>query len=923
MDDLVSEFLVETSENLEALDNDLVVLEQSPDDSEIVGRIFRVMHTIKGTCGFLGLSRLASVAHAAENILDKIRDHKIPVSSEAISHILKATDVIKQLVSHLEEQGAEPAGDDADLVKALNHFAETGGSSPAPAAAAPAPAAAPASKTPDLDEEIDFTPVMAPWVPAEDVAAASAAAAPAPAAPAPTPAKPAPVAEEVRKAAVAKGLEVAKKEKEEGGDGHGGGAAGGAANQSIRVGVNVLEHLMQMASELVLTRNQLLQLQRDNLDSSFSAPLQRLNHITTELQEGVMKTRMQPIGTAWAKFPRIIRDLGMELNKKIELKMEGAETELDRQLLDVIKDPLTHMVRNSADHGIEMPDARVAAGKSETGTVTLNAFHEGGHIIVKISDDGKGLNVDAIKKKAVSNGLATQAEVDHMPDKQVFQFIFQPGFSTAEKVTSVSGRGVGMDVVVTNIQKIGGTVELDSALGKGSEFTIKIPLTLAIMPVLIVGCRDQRYAIPQMRVSEVVRASHMRDAHANTNDSPEENKKKKIEYFIENIKDAQVLRLRGNLLPLITLSKVLGLPDIAEQKNPFVVVCELGTQRFGIIVDHVYDTEEIVVKPVSKVLSEISVFSGITILGDGSVIMILDPNGLARAMGDTAVLQKKQVQMLDGAGTENKVGFLLFSAGGRAKKVVPLELVARLEEIDMKKVEWAGDKPVIQYRGDLMRLTTLEENQALPTSGTHEIIVFIDENRIMGLVVEKVLDIVEQMMDIKASAGKKSILGSMVVHGETCDLIDVGHYFSTTYNEWLAEKGAFTAASESKPGANSNLRLLLVDDSPFFRKFMKPVLSVEGYQVTTAEDATEALKMLRADKKFDAVITDIDMPGITGVEFVKQCKADPKLSHIPFIALTSYNKEKLGGDIAEIGFSGYVSKSNRDKLVGTIRQVLG
>jgi two-component system chemotaxis sensor kinase CheA len=896
MDDLVSEFLAETSENLEALDNDLVELEQSPGNAEIVGRIFRVMHTIKGTCGFLGLARLAAIAHAAENILDKIRDGHMSVSSEAISLILKATDGIKGLVAHLEAQGAEPAGEDSALLSALNQFAESGGAAPAPSA--------PANKTPDLDEAIDFDPVPAPWL----GTAAPVAAAPAPAAPVAVP-------QPVKDAAVAKGLEVAKKAEAGGGEG-----AGSA--QSIRVNLEVLEQLMQMASELVLTRNQLLQIQRQDTqgNSPFSAPLQRLNHITTELQESVMKTRMQPIGNAWGKFPRIVRDLSMELGKKIDLQMEGAETELDRQLLDVIKDPLTHMVRNSADHGIELPDARKAAGKPETGTITLEASHEGGHIIVKISDDGKGLNVDAIKKKAVANGLATQAEVDHMTDKQVFQFIFQPGFSTAEKVTAVSGRGVGMDVVVTNIQKIGGTVELDSTLGKGSEFVIKIPLTLAIMSVLLVGCGGQRFAIPQIRVSEVVRTTQNHEGRANDNRAagmqPEANK---LEYVIEYIKDAPVLRLRESLLPLVELGKVLGQPPEAVER-PYVVVCELGRQRFGVVVDRVFDTEEIVVKPVSKPLQAIDVYSGITILGDGSVIMILDPNGIARRMGDSSV-QHKPKALGEVAETERKVGFLMFRAGGKTKKVVPLELVARLEEVDMKRVEWASDKPVVQYRDDLMRLVTAEDSLPLPTEGVHDVIVFMDEGKIMGLVVEQVMDIVEQTMNVKSSGSKKGILGSLVIHKETCDLIDVSHYFGQAYSEWLTEKQMAEAQAGSKQAAGK--RLLLVDDSPFFRKFMKPVLSVAGYAVATAEDAVAAIELLKKDTQFDAVITDIDMPGVTGVEFVKHCKSDPALSHIPFIALTSYSKEKLGGDTKELGFSGYVSKSNRDKLVNTISQVLG
>ncbi|WP_353079376.1 chemotaxis protein CheA, partial [Synechococcus lacustris] len=371
-------------------------------------------------------------------------------------------------------------------------------------------------------------------------------------------------------------------------------------------------------SELVLTRNQLLQILRTQKDSPFSAPLQRLNQVVSELQEGVMKTRMQPIGSAWSKLPRIIRDLSHELNKKIELEMRGQETELDRQVLELIKDPLTHMVRNSADHGIEKPAERLKAGKSETGHVMLNAFHEGGYIIIEISDDGKGLALERIKQKALSNGLVSEQELASLTSQQIQQFIFKAGFSTAEAITSVSGRGVGMDVVKTNIEKIGGTIELHSIEGQGSTFTIKIPLTLAIVSALIVECAGERFAMPQLSVIELVRAS-------SSGDNP-----------VERIKGTPFLRLRDRLLPLVSLRGILNLDDDRplDRRENFVVVTQVGAYIFGILVDRVFDTEEIVVKPVAPVLRSIDMFSGNTILGDGTVIMILDPNGIAQAAGD-------------------------------------------------------------------------------------------------------------------------------------------------------------------------------------------------------------------------------------------------------------------------------------------------
>ncbi|MEQ9608285.1 MAG: chemotaxis protein CheA, partial [Kiloniellaceae bacterium] len=669
MDDLLSEFLTETNESLAELDVELVQLEQNPNDKELLGNIFRLMHTIKGTCGFLGLPRLESVAHAGENVLGKVRDGELVVTPVAVTLILECLDSIRALLEQLEATEAEPEGEDTDLIARLNAFADGNGVA-APAAAADAPVEESAAEAPaeedasqePLDElELAFQNAKGPAELAADKAAQEAAQEaaasddqPEPAA-TPAPAKAAAPKKEAaaKKAEPKKAQPVAEAES-------GAKKEGSVANQSLRVNVDVLENLMTMVSELVLTRNQLLQILRGQSESEFAAPLQRLNHVVSELQEGVMATRMQPIGNAWAKLPRIVRDLGQELDKKIDLVMKGAETELDRQVLELIKDPLTHMVRNSADHGLETPADRLAAGKPEIGSVMLNAFHEGGHIIIEIADDGKGLSVAKIKQKCIDNGIASESELEQMSEQQVQQFIFKAGFSTAAAVTSVSGRGVGMDVVRTNIEKIGGTIELTSVEGRGTKFVIKIPLTLAIVSALIVECAGERFAIPQLSVVELVRAS----AHT--------------EHTIERINGTPVLRLRNRLLPLVHLRHLLkldepsisskkGLKDTkaakpgknaevatdakaakakpadeavaedaapaaaatampakgADDKEVFIVVAQIGTYSMGIIVDRVFDTEEIVVKPVAPILRNLQLFSGNTILGDGSVVMIL------------------------------------------------------------------------------------------------------------------------------------------------------------------------------------------------------------------------------------------------------------------------------------------------------------
>ena len=626
MDDLLREFLTETSESLDTVDNQLVRFEQDPSDAKILDNIFRLVHTIKGTCGFLGLPRLEALAHAGETLMGKFRDG-MPVKAEAVTLILSSIDRIKEILAGLEATETEPEGTDEDLIEKLHAMAE-GGTMPRPSRLQRrSPWSPPRRCSPRSPRK---SPRARWWtrcwnarcVPAKSRSTTSNAPSARPR-PKPRP-RPQPRLPQPRRPS-RKPLPRRRRQRkrrqnrprrppspttdvQE---------ADKIANQSIRVNVDTLEHLMTMVSELVLTRNQLLEISRRNEDTEFKVPLQRLSNVTAELQEGVMKTRMQPIGNAWQKLPRIVRDLSGELGKQIELEMHGADTELDRQVLDLIKDPLTHMVRNSADHGLETPAERLAAGKGEQGTIRLSAYHEGGHIIICIADNGRGLNTERIKAKALQNGLVSEAELEKMTEAQIHKFIFAPGFSTAAAVTSVSGRGVGMDVVRTNIDQIGGTIDIKSVAGEGSSVTIKIPLTLAIVSALIVEAAGDRFAIPQLSVVELVRA------RANS------------EHRIERIKDTAVLRLRNKLLPLMHLKKLLKIDDgsSSDPENGFIVVTQVGSQTFGIVVDGVFHTEEIVVKPMSTKLRHIDMFSGNTILGDGAVIMIIDPNGIAKALG--------------------------------------------------------------------------------------------------------------------------------------------------------------------------------------------------------------------------------------------------------------------------------------------------
>jgi two-component system chemotaxis sensor kinase CheA len=679
------------------------------------------------------------------------------------------------------------------------------------------------------------------------------------------------------------------------------------AAQSIRVNVDVLENLMTMVSELVLTRNQLMQILRTQKDTDFASPLQRLSHITTELQEGVMRTRMQPIGNAWAKLPRVLRDLSQELGKRIDLQMFGADTELDRQVLEMVKDPLTHMVRNSADHGIESPEERLREGKPETGTITLNAYHEGGHIIIEISDDGRGIDLERIKQKAVSVGLASESEVAAMTEQQIHQFIFRPGFSTATSVTNVSGRGVGMDVVRTNMEKIGGTVEMKSRENKGSTFVIKIPLTLAIVSALIVECGGERFAIPQISVVELVRAA----AHADVS--------------IEWLNNAPVLRLRDRLLPLVSLYELLKLGRPADRpKETFIVVTQVGTHSFGIIVDRVYDTEEIVVKPVAPILRNIPMFSGNTILGDGSVIMILDPNGIAASAGEIAGNAsgvRAEPVAARAVVRANLTSLLLFRVGGGAPKAVQLSLIARLEEIDLAQIEYSNERPVVQYRGKLMPIVTIDQT-APSGEGRRPILVFADKDHIMGLVVDEIVDIVEEELKIELTIDRPGLVGSAVIAGKATDVIDAGYYVNQTYSDWF---GKPTLAMESQSQAESSeggKRLLLVDDSPFFRNMLTPLLAAAGYAVTTADSGDHALQICASGEDFDIIVSDIEMPGMNGFEFASAVRSDSRWQSTPLVALSAHASQKDIDRGRAAGFSDYVPKFDREALLATLSEAI-
>ncbi|SHN42114.1 chemotaxis protein CheW [Cryptosporangium aurantiacum] len=737
LDDIVQEFLVESHENLDQLDRDLVALEQHPDSRELLSSIFRTIHTIKGTSGFLAFHRLETVTHAGESLLSRLRDGAQSMNVESADALLRMVDSVRALLTSIEESGAEGDIDVQPAIEAVTACIEDGSGKPKAAApAAPPPAEETLAETePEavaddtVEAELEPEPEPEP-VGKAPVPAPRAGLTPPPGAPEPGEEGNAPQRRSV-------------------------------AESSIRVDVDLLDALMRLVGELVLTRNQLVRGVSEMSDPALTRTTQRLNLITSELQESVMKTRMQPIDQIWSKLPRVVRDLSSQLGRQIKLAMEGRETELDRSLLESVKDPLTHLVRNAVDHGIEPPDVRRAAGKNPEGTLTLRAYHEGGHVVVEVADDGAGIDPDRVASTALDRGVITRDQLARMETSDILQLLFQPGFSTAKKVTNVSGRGVGMDVVKTNIEKIGGTVDVDSTPGRGTTWRLTIPLTLAIIQALTVECSTEQYAIPQIAVDELVFVDGSSDKN------------------IEHVSGAPVYRLRGKLLPLVRLDETLGLPVGSNDKDVYIAVLQAEGRRFGLVVDRVLNTEEIVVKPLAALLKDIGVYQGSTILGDGKVALILDVQSLARRSLLAAQAVEKSGIGAEAQQAQGRVGSgnrLLITGVGDRRVAVPLDMVTRLEEFPVDKIERVGSREVVQYRGRILPLVRLahllgaypaEDGDSVP------VVVYSERGRSVALAVEKIVDIVEDSLATHSDLDDSGLTGSAVIQQRVTEMLDV------------------------------------------------------------------------------------------------------------------------------------------------------
>jgi two-component system chemotaxis sensor kinase CheA len=715
LDDIVKEFLVESYENLERLDRDLLALEKNPADVPTLSSVFRTIHTIKGTCGFLGFSKLESVSHVGENLLSKLRDGHLTLRPDIATALLMLVDAVREMLSAIEQSGTEGEGDYTSLVAELKTLHDgpadaAGSSSPSP----PPPPPPPATHTP------------APASP------------PPPTAASPPPPKPPPAPEH-----------------------------GGLADTTIRVDVGVLDTLMTLVGELVLTRNQLLQFVGAVHDPAFTRTTQRLNLITGELQQGVMKTRMQQVGNVFDRFTRVVRDLSTQVGKRVRLDVVGGETELDRSVIEAIKDPLTHIVRNSVDHGIEKPSVRVSRGKPEEGVLLLRAFHEGGQVNIEIADDGGGIPPDKVKAKAVEKGLLTPDQAARMSDREAIALIFAPGFSTAEQVTNISGRGVGMDVVRTNVEKIGGTLDVTSVVGAGTTIRVKIPLTLAIVPALIVSSDGLRYAIPQVNLLELVRIDAATDRR------------------IEHVHGSPVFRLRGRLLPLVSLREQLGTPSADAAAAVTLAVLTVDGRQFGLLVDSVLDTQEIVVKPLSHELKGLGVYAGATVLGDGRVALILDVPGLSASAGKSTGETRPAAAKPTGP-VGHVVTLLLLELRGGRRLALPMAHVTRLEEVPAPALERVGGQEVLQYRDEIMPLYRLDELLGEPSPAnpdTVAVVVYSVRGRTVGLIADRVVDIVETELHPSRTACRPGVPGTAVIQGRVTELVEVEELLASAGRE--------------------------------------------------------------------------------------------------------------------------------------------
>jgi two-component system chemotaxis sensor kinase CheA len=841
--DVIREFLVESHENLSRLDRELVELEKRPQDAALLASIFRTIHTIKGTCGFFAFSTLERITHQAENLLSQLRDGKRKLTPSLISLILETIDATRKVLASIEASGEEGPDRFEELAERLRQAANP----PADVENRPDSSLAPAAVTEPQGESVSG--------------------------------------------------EIPEALKAE----NNGARTSAVADANIRVGVGLLDKLMDLVGELVLTRNQILQFTTEREDAALNTTSQRLNLITTELQEGVMKTRMQPIGMVWNKLPRVVRDMAVALGKRIELDMDGADTELDRTIIEAIKDPLVHLVRNSCDHGIEPPEIRVRAGKPPQGRLSLRAYHEGGQVNIEIGDDGAGIDVAKVKQKAVEKGLLRSEQMEKLSDREALNLIFQPGFSTAQVVTNVSGRGVGMDVVKSNIEKIGGVVDISSRSGEGSTVKLKIPLTLAIIPGLVIMSGGERFVIPQVSLLELIRLE---------GDSSDKH--------IEQVHGTPVYRRRGSLLPIAYLNQVLGLKSAERTEAVNIVVLQAEDRQFGLVVDGINDTQEIVVKPLGKQLKGLTEYAGATIMGDGRVALILDVLGIGQRSGVLAESREQARAAVEQKSQSNikQQRLLLFRAGSFERLAVPLSLVARLEEFPRSSIESAGGSQVVQYRNRILPLVPLrallepdapEQEQA---PDPLQVVVFNDGERSVGVVVDQILDVAEEAVAVRQKSSRKGLLGSAVISKRVTDFLDLNEVIHMATESWFQSGG----------GSGTGKTILVAEASAFSRGLIRSSLDIAGYRVLEAADVDEAIREMK-QQAADVVLAALDLPPTGAASLCAALRGQPEWRQIPVLALADSPGQIKPSSAQAAGFDDCQDKFNREALLESVARL--
>lgn len=903
-DELLGEFVVEAKEHLADIENQFLSIEASGADVDVdlINEVFRAIHSIKGAAGFLGMTKVNDLSHSLENILNMMRNSELTPNSEMIDVMLRSADRLEGLIDDIFNSNE---ADVSEFVAALEKIAA---GEQAEAAAGDLKETEEASSevaefdsgtSPEEEPAITEAAIESDTV-TEPVRKQETAPAPVPTATPEPPAQPQASSTETTAAAKPQVTPEA----------------------SIRVSVSVLDKLMNLAGELVLSRNQLMQAIASNPDSGLDTIASRLDQVTSEVQESIMQTRMQQIGTVFTKFPRIVRDLSNKLDKQCQLNIEGKEVEVDKTIIEAISDPLTHLIRNSVDHGVEIPADRKKKNKPAEGTMNLRAFYQAGKVRIEIEDDGAGIDPNKLKEKAVEKSVITAERAEQMGDREALRLIFHPGFSMAAKVTDVSGRGVGMDVVRTNISKLGGTVDVESVVGAGTKIIITLPLTLAIIPSLIVQSNNERFAIPQVNIAELVRV-----------------RREEIDQKIGRVKDAEVLRLRGNLLPLLRLDQALR--DEEDQSEPSeeqeakqiireatnIIVLETGQQRFGVIVDGLHDSEEIVVKPLGRHLKGCPCLSGATILGDGHVALILDVAGIATheqiSCAEKAVKEEEKKNKKSGTDQEEDTQFMLmFSNHSSEHFAVSMDVISRIERIRADQIDSVGGHELLQYRSTTMSLLRLENCITAKSPDPKKrlyVVVFEVAGNEVGLIAPALEDIRDVSMNIDTvTLTEPGVMGSMVLAEQTTRYIDLFEIARIAHPEWSADRKPIVEEEGHPP------KVLLAEDSTFFRKQVSAMIREEGYELVDCEDGLIAWDCLNSgEHEFDIVVTDIEMPNMDGFELSRRIKQSDQWSSLPVIALTSLAGSADIQRGIEVGIDDYQIKMDRDKLLNSLHNFAG